>query len=280
MPNHSTVSTPSNYNPHQAGYIMKKILVIEADECMRNLFTVCLETEGYHPIAAKNGFMGIQQTQRHLPDLVICSTRMLGMDGHDVLAEVRQAPETASIPFIFITGNIVGPELLQYIDVERDSYLIKPLTVDTLLQAISTQLEQAPVAEPTVSKSCLEPQANLADSESIFPSIPQLQAIFDFIEANYHMPITLSDVAQVAGYSPAYLTTLVGSQTGRTVARWIIERRMAEARRLLEKSDWSVEQIARTVGYVNARHFYRQFLQYHGVPPQVWRKEHQLLVAN
>jgi YesN/AraC family two-component response regulator len=264
---------------------MKKILVIEADECMRNLFTVCLETEGYHPIAAKNGFVGIQQAQRHLPDLAICSTRMLGMDGHDVLTELRQSPETASIPFIFITGNIVGPELLQYIDVERDSYLIKPLTADALLQAIATQLEQASVEQPTASELCLAQQAENAlptstDSEFIFPDIPQLQAVFDFIEANYDKSITLSDVAQVAGYSPAYLTTLVGSQTGRTVARWIIERRMVEARRLLERSDWSVEQTARTVGYVNARHFYRQFLQYHGVPPQVWRKEHQLLVAN
>jgi YesN/AraC family two-component response regulator len=264
---------------------MKKILVIEVDECMRNLFIVCLETEGYYPIAAKNGFMGIQQAQRHVPDLVICSTHMLGMDGHDVLTELRQAPATASLPFIFITGGIVDPEFLQNIDANKDSYLIKPLIADELLQAISAQLEkQALLQGHTASEQCLAKAKNvlpsLTDSEVIFPAIPQLQVVFDFIEANYHTPITLTDVAQVAGYSPAYLTTLVGSQTGRTVARWIIERRMVEARRILENSDWSVEQTARTVGYVNARHFYRQFLQYHGVPPQVWRKEHQLLVAN
>jgi YesN/AraC family two-component response regulator len=259
--------------------LMKKILVIEADECTRTLFTVCLETEGYRTIVAKNGFMGIQQAQRHLPDLAICSIQMPGIDGHDVMTELRQAPETALIPFVFITGNMAGPEFLQNINAEKDSYLVKPLTADILLQAILTQLEQAAV-EDTASKSCLE-QANLTDSKFIFPAIPQLQVVFDFIEANYDKSITLSDVAQVAGYSPAYLTTLVGSQTGRTVARWIIERRMVEARRLLESSDWSVEQTARTVGYVNARHFYRQFLQYHGIPPQVWRKEHQLLlVAN
>jgi YesN/AraC family two-component response regulator len=264
---------------------MKKVLVIEADECMRNLFTVCLETEGYHPIAAKNGFVGIQQTQRHLPDLVICSIRMLGMDGHDVLTELRQAPETAPIPLIFITGGIVGTEFLQNIDVEKDSYLIKPITADQLLKAISTQLEKRASLQEHAASESLAQNAKYAfpsstDGESIFPVIPQLQAVFDFIEANYREPITLTDVAQIAGYSPAYLTTLVGSQTGRTVARWIIERRMVEARRLLEKSDWSVERTAQTVGYVNARHFYRQFLQYHGIPPQVWRKEHQLLVAN
>jgi YesN/AraC family two-component response regulator len=265
---------------------MKKILVMEADECMRNLLTVCLEIEGYHPIAAKNGFMGIQQAQRHLPDLAICCIQMLGMDGRDVMTELRKAPETALIPFVFITSDMVGPEFLQNIDVEKDSYLVKPLTADALLQAISAQLEQrAPLPGHTASEPCSAQQAEnvlpaSTDSGCIFPAVPQLQVVFNFIEANYRKPITLTDVAQVAGYSPAYLTTLVGSQTGRTVARWIIERRMVEARRLLESSDWSVEQTAQTVGYVNARHFYRQFLQYHGVPPQVWRKEHQLLVAN
>jgi YesN/AraC family two-component response regulator len=261
---------------------MKKILVIEADECMRNLFTVCLEAEGYHPIMAKNGFMGIQQVQRHLPHLVICSVQVLGTEGHDVLTELRQVQETASIPFLFISDSAVGLQLQQHIDVEKDSYLSKPLTADELLETISAQLEQqASLQEPSPLCLAQQPEPTISDpAESIFPSIPQLQVVFDFIEANYHTPITLSDVAQVAGYSPAYLTTLVGSQTGRTVARWIIERRMVEARHLLESSDGSVEQIARTTGYVNARHFYRQFLQYHGVPPQVWRKEHQLLIAN
>jgi AraC-like DNA-binding protein len=37
-------------------------------------------------------------------------------------------------------------------------------------------------------------------------------------------------VAQKAGYSAAYLTNLVQSETGRSVKQWIIERRMAEAR--------------------------------------------------
>jgi YesN/AraC family two-component response regulator len=265
---------------------MKKVLVIEADECTRNLFTVCLKTEGFHAIGAENGAIGIQQAQWRLPDLIICNTWMPELNGYDVLTKLRKVPATAAIPFIFITSGVVSTKFLQSMDAEKDSYLIKPLTVDELLKAISAQLEkQAALQDSQVSEVCLGQQAvslrtASGTSESLFPTSTQLQTVFDFIEANYHLPITLSDVAQAAGYSPAYLTTLVGRQTGRTVARWIIERRMAEARQILENSDQSVEQIARTVGYVNSRHFFRQFLQYHGIPPQVWRKEHQLLVAN
>ena len=268
---------------------MKKVLVIEADECTRNLFTVCLKTEGFHAIGAENGAIGIQQAQWRLPDLIICNTWMPELDGYDVLTKLRKVPATAAIPFIFITSGVIGPKFLQNMDVDKDSYLIKPLTVAQLLEAISAQLEKlekqaarqdVQVSEMSLGKQAVSLRTASGTSKSLFPTSTQLQAVFDFIEANYHLPIMLSDVAQAAGYSPAYLTTLVGRQTGRTVARWIIERRMAEARQILENSDQSVEQIARTVGYANPRHFFRQFLQYHGVPPQVWRKEHQLLVAN
>lgn len=60
-------------------------------------------------------------------------------------------------------------------------------------------------------------------------------------------------------------------QTGQTVQRWIILRRIAAVRSLLLQTDQSVEQIAVAVGYQNAVHFFRQFRQLHGTTPQAWR---------
>lgn len=45
--------------------------------------------------------------------------------------------------------------------------------------------------------------------QSIFPSIPRLRKVFEFIELNYHQSISLKEVAQAVGYSSAYLTNLV-----------------------------------------------------------------------
>ena len=45
--------------------------------------------------------------------------------------------------------------------------------------------------------------------KSIFPSIPRLREVFEFIELNYHQSIRLKEVAQAVGYSSAYLTDLV-----------------------------------------------------------------------
>jgi AraC-like DNA-binding protein len=107
---------------------------------------------------------------------------------------------------------------------------------------------------------------------SIFPSDPHLSQVFQFIEANYHQPISLCDVAVAVGYCSAYLTDLVRRQTGQTVNHWIIERRMVAARTLLLETNQCVNQIAEAIGYQHEGHFFRQFRQYHGTTPQAWRK--------
>jgi AraC-like DNA-binding protein len=63
--------------------------------------------------------------------------------------------------------------------------------------------------------------------------------------------------------------------TGKTVNNWIIERRIAEARRLLLETEDSIEQMAFKIGYQNLNHFYAQFRNYHKNTPRAWRKGQQ-----
>lgn len=111
--------------------------------------------------------------------------------------------------------------------------------------------------------------------KSLLQSRPLLLSVFRFIEEHYQDSISLREVAEAVGRSPAYLTDLVRRETGKTVLCWIVERRMAEARRLLLETSQSVEQITEAVGYFDRRHFSRQFLRLHGTPPQAWRRTHQ-----
>lgn len=106
-------------------------------------------------------------------------------------------------------------------------------------------------------------------------SQPLLAHVFRFIETNYRNSISLREVAEAVSRSPAYLTDLVRRETGKTVLCWIVERRMVEARRLLLETNQSVEQIAEAVGYLDRRHFGRQFLRFHDTTPQTWRKSHR-----
>ncbi|WP_375500264.1 helix-turn-helix transcriptional regulator [uncultured Nostoc sp.] len=120
--------------------------------------------------------------------------------------------------------------------------------------------------------STIEVSTKSNTQESIFPSIPRLREVFEFIELNYHQPINLKQTAQAVGYSSAYLTDIVRRLTGKTVNDWIISRRLTQARALLLSTEESVNQIALQVGYQNINHFYCQFRDYHQNTPHAWRK--------
>lgn len=115
--------------------------------------------------------------------------------------------------------------------------------------------------------------------KSIFPSIPRLREVFEFIELNYHQSISLKEVAQAVGYSSAYLTDLVRRLTGKTLNNWIIERRIAQASTLLLETNDSVEEIALKIGYQNINHFYCQFRDRYKNTPRAWREVQRCKVA-
>jgi YesN/AraC family two-component response regulator len=254
---------------------MAKILVIEDELESRDVFLEILKMEGFEVIGAENGLEGVHKAEEHLPDLVICDIMMPELDGYGVLTTLRQKPATAIIPLIFLTGKATKAEFREGMKLGADDYITKPTTVQELLGAIAAQLEKQAAQKRwyATTQKVIEPQSTetkLINPES-FHSCPQISQVFDFIEANYHQPIGLEDVAQAVGYSPAYLTDLVRRLTGQTLHRWIVQRRMKAACSLLIETDQSIEQIATIVGYRYVGCFFRQFRQSFETTPQAWR---------
>ncbi|PSF38513.1 DNA-binding response regulator [Aphanothece hegewaldii CCALA 016] len=268
---------------------MADILLIEDDSLNRHLFQEFLESKGFRIISAEDGISGIQQARQYLPDLILCDIIMPEIDGYSVLSQLRQDPTTSMIPLIFMTAKKARIEYRQAMELGADDYLTKPLTPEELLGAISARLQRKTMLERCYLSRCQQALEEVhkddnslstsitteQEIESIFPINSSFKEVFDFIEANYHREISLSDVARSVGYSPAYLTNQLKQETGRTVNRWIIERRLVEACNLLKNTKWAVEQIAITVGYSNASYFFRQFRQYRGMTPKAWQEKNK-----
>lgn len=261
---------------------MIKVLVIENEALTRDMLLDCLETEGFQAIGAQNGSAGIQKADEYLPDIVICDILMPELDGYEVLKFLRQKPSTSIVPFIFLTSKNTKADLRQGMELGANDYLIKPFTPEELLGAIAAQMKKQAMLKQwfateyqRMSQAETKNVDEFTNFTSLFTSCPQLKKIFDYIETHYHESISLRDVAKYLGFSSAYLTDLVRNQTGETINRWIVKRRVTAARVLLLETDQPVEKIALKVGYRSHNHFFRQFRQYYGNSPHAWRKQHR-----
>lgn len=132
---------------------------------------------------------------------------------------------------------------------------IEPRTATSLLTLILHEIRDA----APQSAAATRPAGNLVGET------------MRFIERHCLGPLTLQDVAAAVGRSPAHVTTSIKRATGRTVVEWIIDGRMAEARRMLLHSSEKVDEIAERVGYADPTHFIRMFRRAHGVTPARWR---------
>ena len=126
---------------------MKKILVIEDEEFVRENIVELLEAEGFEVYNAENGYRGLDVAKSKLPDLILCDVMMPGLDGLGVLAALRKDAILASIPFIFLTAKAAKSDFRQGMELGADDYITKPFTRNELLGAIATRLKKQATVE-------------------------------------------------------------------------------------------------------------------------------------
>jgi DNA-binding NarL/FixJ family response regulator len=118
---------------------MKKILVIEDHAMMRRNVLVILEMEGYRVASASNGREGLALAISEHPDLILCDVMMPELDGHAVLTALRTDPQTANIPFIFLTAKGEKSDQRAGMNLGADDYLTKPITRNDLVAALDAR---------------------------------------------------------------------------------------------------------------------------------------------
>jgi CheY-like chemotaxis protein len=115
---------------------MKTVLVIEDNLEIRENTTEILELAGYRVFTAENGAGGLSIVASEQPDLVLCDIMMPGINGYDVIKEIRNNPLTAKIPFVYITASVEKSDLKIAMDLGADGYVSKPFDIQELIDAI------------------------------------------------------------------------------------------------------------------------------------------------
>ena len=112
------------------------ILVIDDEEAIRGVLRQLLEKHGYEVRTAGGGKDGLAAARQYEPDLIILDIMMDDMDGTEVGGTLRDAPRTAGIPIIYLTGLMSAEEGARRVGDSGDVVVAKPFDAHDLLRHV------------------------------------------------------------------------------------------------------------------------------------------------
>ena len=130
---------------------MKKILIIEDNADVRDNMCDILSLAGYRAVGEADGKSGVARARAERPDLILCDVMMADLDGYGVLKILSDDPETAAIPFVFVTAKSEQEDLRRGMNLGADDYVTKPFYKDELLRIVEVRLRRAAMRSRTAS---------------------------------------------------------------------------------------------------------------------------------
>lgn len=122
---------------------MPNILIIDDDPEILKWLADSLKTDGFKVLTAGSGIEGLEQARRHHPDVVLCDIDMPEPNGYEMLKALRNEPQTADIPLVFLTGMSQPADFRKGMAIGAENYLPKPVSKADLLAALATCLQKA-----------------------------------------------------------------------------------------------------------------------------------------
>lgn len=107
----------------------KKILLVEDDDALANVYKTRLEVEGFDVRHVGNGEDALSNAVEYRPDLIVLDVMMPKIDGFDVLDILRQTPETTGMRVIMLTALSQAKDKERAEKLGADDYLVKSQVV-------------------------------------------------------------------------------------------------------------------------------------------------------
>jgi CheY-like chemotaxis protein len=129
-----------------------KVLVVDDDRDTLDLLRQALTGQGFKVRTTGSGRRAMQLVREDKPDLILLDLKLPGgMDGYQVLTQLKQSEDTASIPVIVITGSVTAEDIKQQkvMALGADRFLTKPFEIDDLIGEIRRFLGESRAVEPS-----------------------------------------------------------------------------------------------------------------------------------
>ncbi|MBD3636669.1 MAG: response regulator [Crocinitomicaceae bacterium] len=121
---------------------MKKILIIEDVDDIRENASELLELNDFEVLTAHSGEEGLNTLKNNPVDLILCDIVMPGMNGYKVLEEIRKNTDLAKIPFVYMSASVQENEKREALSMGIDGFIQKPFFEEDMLKVIKSALNK------------------------------------------------------------------------------------------------------------------------------------------
>ncbi len=122
------------------GRRFNRLLLIDDEPGIRRMMSLDLEADGYEVLTAEDGYAGLDVFDQSRPDVVLTDIKMPGLDGLDVLRQIKEvSPETE---VIVITGHGDMDTAIKSLQLEASDFITKPINPEALEVALKRARER------------------------------------------------------------------------------------------------------------------------------------------
>ena len=208
---------------------------------------------------ASNGVMALEEIEKKKPDVLITDIRMPGMDGLELMKEIRKKKLDTKV--VLVSGYAEFDYAQKAIRMGAVDYLLKPVEAETfakVLENLEKMLDERGGKQEEQPEEILNPSA--------------LENIVEEIQSRYNENITLTGFSEKHNISAGHLSNLLKERLGMSFSKYITAKRVQKAKELLADERLSVEKVANEVGYKDYFYFTKVFKKAVGISPSKYRK--------
>ncbi|MCS3796283.1 two-component regulator propeller domain-containing protein [Niastella sp. OAS944] len=240
------------------------ILIVDDNEDIRFYLKDNLR-RNYTVYEAVNGAEGWERTKQLQPDLVVSDVMMPVMDGMQLCRNIKNDKHTSHIPVILLTARSAAEPKMEAFQVGANDYVTKPFSYEMLQSRIRNLL-----AQQEAMRKLFQKQLEVNPTEISITSVDEqfIRQSIETVEQNISNPdFSVEDLSRALHMSRVALYKKLLALTGKSPLDFIKTLRLKRAAQLLEKSQFTISEIAYEVGFNNPKYFARTFKKEFGLLP-------------
>lgn len=242
------------------------VLIVEDNADVREYIKDALK-EIYHVEEAANGEQGLRKAEKFIPDLIVSDIMMPGMDGYEMMRQLKQSDKTSHIPIILLTAKSDKDSKLEGLGLGADDYLVKPFDTDELLARIKNLIETRRMLQEKfgiVTAATQKPdKARLSYLDEQF--MKKINSVID--EHLSEEEFSIEEFGKDVGMSRSQMYRKLMALTGKSASIYLRSVRLAKAKQMIEEKRGTISEISYQVGFSSPAYFSRCFKEEFGHAP-------------